>query len=102
MVCNSAAFFDHERISEKISFNVNSCISDAVGIGIGIDRPECFAVNAMLSRYSVVYFRIRLGLSINVSLTVLKVLFVFDLISWILPSLIDFKACLVAPCTSKE
>ena len=68
----------------------------------GIDCSECLAVNAMLSRYSVVYFRIRLGLSINVSLTVLKVLFVFDLIYWILPSLIDFKACLVAPCTSKE
>ena len=41
----SAAFFDHERISEKISFNVNSCISDAVGIGI--DCSECLAVNAM-------------------------------------------------------
>ena len=59
-------------------------------------------MNAMLSRYSVVYFRIRLGLSTNVSLTVLKVLFVFDLISWILPSLIDVKASVVVPCTSKE
>ena len=56
----------------------NSCISDAVGMGI--DCSECLAVNAMLFRCSVVYLRIRLRLPTNVSLTVLKVLVGFDLI----------------------
>ena len=46
----------------RAKFNFNSCISDAVDMGI--DCSECLNVNAMLFRHCVVYIRIRMLCSI--------------------------------------